>query len=376
MTGEAFTSREHAWMARALDLARKGVWTTRPNPRVGCVLVRDEDVVGEGWHMRAGEPHAEINALREAGARASGATAFVSLEPCSHHGRTPPCADALVAAGVADVVVAMEDPNPRVAGEGLARLAAAGIRVRAGLMAAEAEAINAGFVSRMRRGRPWVRVKLAATMDGRTAMASGESRWITDAEARRDVHRLRAASCAIVTGIGTVRADDPSLNVRDVDDPEAVPPPLRVVLDSKLNMSPHAAMLALPGRVLVVTTADPDGRRKALEQAGADVRQVGAGPDGRVDLHAVVALLVEREINEVLVEAGPVLAGALLRAGLVDELVLYQAPRFIGHEGRPLLWMPGLERLDQGIRLEWTDVRRVGRDLRLTARPLSDGDAD
>lgn len=360
-------------MARALQLARKGLWTTRPNPRVGCVLVRDGRIVGEGLHLRAGEAHAEIQALRTAGEQARGATAFVTLEPCSHYGRTPPCADALQEAGVAGVVAAMEDPNPKVAGQGLARLAAAGIRVRAGLLAEEAEALNIGFVTRMRRGRPWVRVKLAASLDGRTAMASGESRWITGADARRDVHRLRARSCAIVTGIGTVLADDPSLTVRDVADASGVPAPLRVVLDSGLNMSPGAAMFGLPGNVLVLTAVDAPARRQALVQAGADVVRVEAGADGRLRLAAVLALLAEREINEVLVEAGPVLAGAFLQAGLTDELVLYQAPQLIGHAARPLLHLSGLDRLAQRVALELTDVRQVGNDLRLTARPRLHG---
>ncbi|MEX0870268.1 MAG: bifunctional diaminohydroxyphosphoribosylaminopyrimidine deaminase/5-amino-6-(5-phosphoribosylamino)uracil reductase RibD [Aquisalimonadaceae bacterium] len=373
MTAQRFTAAEHAWMARALELARKGLWTTRPNPRVGCVLVRDGRIVGEGWHARAGEPHAEIHALRAAGADARGATAFVTLEPCSHHGRTPPCADALLEAGVSGVVAAMEDPNPKVAGQGLARLAAAGMNARSGLLAEQAEAVNVGFVSRMRRGRPWVRVKLAASLDGRTAMASGESRWITGDDARRDVHRLRAGSCAIVTGIGTVLADDPSLSVRDVAEADQVPPPLRVVLDSGLKMPAAAAMFALPGSIVVVTASEDAERVHALERAGAEVVRVGSGAAGGVDLNAVLALLAAREINDVLVEAGPVLAGAMLQAGLADELVLYQAPLFIGDAARPLVHLPGLDRLAQGIGLELIDVRRIGRDLRLTARPAERG---
>ncbi len=363
---------DHGWMARALRLARRGLYTTDPNPRVGCVLVDGGRVVGEGWHARAGEPHAEVHALRAAGERARGATAYVTLEPCSHHGRTPPCADALAEAGVARVVAAMTDPNPLVAGEGLERLRAVGIEVESGVLQAQAEALNPGFVSRMRRGRPWLRCKLAMSLDGRTAMASGESRWITGAAARADVQRLRARSSAILTGIGTVLADDPSLNVRLSADAlygvEPVRQPLRVVLDTRLQMPASARLLGLEGETLVLTANQDVAARAALEAAGAEVVQVAAR-DGRLDLRAVLALLAQREINEVLVESGPTLAGALLGAGLIDELVVYMAPHVMGDAARGLFRLPGLDRMADRIALEWADVRRVGTDLRLTLVP-------
>ena len=349
------------WMAHALRLARRGLYTTDPNPRVGCVLVRDDVLVGEGWHQRAGEPHAEIHALRAAGARARGATAYVTLEPCCHQGRTPPCSRALIEAGVARVVAAMEDPNPRVAGQGLAQLQAAGIETAVGVLADAAGALNPGFVQRMRRGRPWVRCKLAMSLDGRTAMASGESQWITGAAARADVHRLRARSSAMLTGIGTVLADDPSLTAR-LPAAEAVLQPLRVVLDPALRMPPSARMLALPGGTLVLT------RDAGSDRARAEVAAVPAGPGG-LDLAAVLELLGHREINEVMVEAGATLAGALLGQGLVDELVLYLAPHVMGDGARGLFHLPGLAAMRDRIELEITDLRAVGRDWRITARP-------
>ena len=366
---------DHAWMARALQLARRGLYSTDPNPRVGCVLVRDGELVAEGWHARAGEPHAEIHALRAAGERARGATAYVTLEPCSHHGRTPPCADALIEAGVARVVAAMPDPNPLVAGEGLERLRAAGIEVASGVLQAQAEALNPGFVSRMRRGRPWLRCKLAMSLDGRTAMASGESRWITGAAARADVQRLRARSSAILTGIGTALADDPSLNVRlaagELYGVAPVRQPLRVVLDSGLRLPPTARMLGLAGDTLVLTANQDAAARAALEAAGAEVGYVSA-TDGSLDLHAVLALLAQREINEVLVESGPTLAGALLDAGLIDELVVYMAPHVMGDAARGLFHLPGLERMEDRIGLELVDLRRVGTDVRMTLVPGTD----
>lgn len=360
-----------AWMARALRLAERGLYTTDPNPRVGCVLVKDGEVIGEGWHARAGEPHAEVHAIREAGERARGATAYVTLEPCNHHGRTPPCSEALVAAGVARVVAAMEDPNPRVAGSGLARLREAGIEVRENVLAAQAEAVNPGFCKRMRTGLPWVRVKLAMSLDGRTAMASGESRWITGDAARADVQRLRARSSAIVTGIGTVLADDPSLNVRlAADELAGVAPvrqPLRVVLDSRLRMSATARMLGLEGDTLVFACREDDSAARALREAGAEVTVVDG--DGRPSPEAVLRELGRRECNEVLVETGPTLAGAFVSVGLVDELVVYLAPHLMGDNGRGLLSLPGLERMEQRIELEFREVRAVGRDWRITAVP-------
>ncbi|MEJ2481478.1 MAG: bifunctional diaminohydroxyphosphoribosylaminopyrimidine deaminase/5-amino-6-(5-phosphoribosylamino)uracil reductase RibD, partial [Acidihalobacter sp.] len=321
-----FSASDSAHMARALQLARRGLYTTHPNPRVGCVVVRDGEVVGEGWHERTGEPHAEVHALRAAGEGARGAIAYVTLEPCSHYGRTPPCSDALLEAGVARVVVAMRDPNPRVAGQGLARLAAAGVETASGLMEAEARALNPGFISRMERGRPWVRVKSAMSLDGRTAMASGESQWITGAEARADVQRWRAQADAVLTGSGTVLGDDPSLNVRlaaaDLGIEGDVRQPLRVVLDTKLSTPPGARMFGLPGKVLLFAAEGAVARRGALEASGAEICEVPADESG-LDLEAMLRELGAREINEVHVEAGARLSGALITAGLVDELVLY-----------------------------------------------------
>lgn len=363
------------YMARAIELARRGLYTTHPNPRVGCVLVRDGAVVGEGWHQRAGEPHAERLALADAGGNARGATAYVSLEPCSHHGRTPPCADGLIEAGVARVVAAMEDPNPLVAGQGMARLAAAGMETTIGVLEAEAAALNPGFIKRMTSGRPYVRCKLAMSLDGRTAMANGDSKWITGEDARRDVQRLRARSEAIVTGIGTVLADDPSMNVRlaAADLPGMAPDdsihqPLRVVLDSRLRMPPTARMLSLPGRTLVLTVAEDLDHGVALAEAGAEVLSLPGGVDA-LDLGAVLDELGRREINEVLIEAGPTLAGAALAAGVVDELVVYMAPHLMGDTGRGLFHLPGLEHMADRVPLTITDIRAVGGDWRITARP-------
>lgn len=361
-------------MARALELARRGRYTTHPNPRVGCVVVYEGEIVGEGYHRRAGEPHAEVLALREAGDRAQGAAVYVTLEPCSHFGRTPPCADALVEAGVARVVAAMTDPNPKVAGAGLARLAAAGIETQTGVLESEALALNAGFVSRMTRGRPWVRVKLAMSLDGRTAMASGESQWITGEAARADVQRQRAASDAILTAIGTVLGDRPSLNVRldsaALGIEEAVRQPLRVILDPALQTPVDLPMLGLEGETLVLTADDRVSHHAALVAAGAEVVAV-PGDACRLDLHAVMAELAVREINEVHVEAGAVLGGALMSEGLVDELVVYMAPCLMGGDARGLFHLPGLERMADRINLEITDVRAVGRDWRITARPVA-----
>ncbi len=350
------------WMARALQLAERGFYTTSPNPRVGCVLTKDGAVVGEGWHERAGQPHAEVHALRAAGAAARGATAYVTLEPCSHHGRTPPCADALIAAGVSRVVVAVQDPNPLVAGQGIARLRAAGIEVECGLMETSARELNIGFFSRMSRGLPWVRSKIAASLDGRTALANGTSKWITGEAARHDVQRWRARSCAVLTGVGTVLADDPQLNVRI----ETERQPLRVVLDSQLRMSPAARILR-DGRTLVYTASTDESKRSALQAAGAEVVAM-PNEHAQVDLPGVMRDLARRGINEVLVEAGRTLNGALFKAGLVDELVLYLAPQLLGDAARGMADLGELVRLDQRISLAWQDVRHVGDDLRITAR--------
>ena len=370
------TAQDSQWMARAIRLAERGLYTTSPNPRVGCVLVKGDAVAGEGWHQRAGEPHAEVHALREAGDAARGATAYVTLEPCSHHGRTPPCVEALIEAGVARVVVAAQDPNPQVAGAGIARLRAAGIAVDGGLMEAAAHDLNIGFFARMTRGTPWLRSKIAMSLDGRTALNNGKSQWITGAAARRDVQHWRARSCAVLTGINTVLADDARLNVREI---ESSRQPLRVVLDSGLQIPLSARMLQpLPspaggrgaggeGRVLIYTAAQHAEKSTMLRDLGAEVVML---PDaaGRVDLVAVLRDLAQRGCNEVLVEAGSTLNGALLRAGLVDELLLYLAPQLLGDAARGVAQLGELTGLEQRVNLKWQDVRQVGEDLRILAR--------
>ncbi|HEY6095533.1 MAG TPA: bifunctional diaminohydroxyphosphoribosylaminopyrimidine deaminase/5-amino-6-(5-phosphoribosylamino)uracil reductase RibD [Gallionellaceae bacterium] len=357
------TPHDSQWMAQALQLAERGLYSTSPNPRVGCVLVKDGKQVGSGWHVKAGEPHAEVHALREAGAAAQGTTAYVTLEPCSHYGRTPPCADALMAAGVARVVVAMQDPNPLVAGQGIARLRAAGIVVDSGLMEAPARELNLGFVKRMTQGLPWLRSKIAMSLDGRTALHNGVSQWITGAEARRDGHRWRARSCAVLTGIDTVLADDAQLSVRDVGTPRQ---PLRVVLDSLLRL-PHTARILQGGKVLVYTASSDANKIAVLRQAGAEV-VVLAGARGQVDLPACLSDLAARGLNEVLVEAGRTLNGALLQAGLLDELIVYLAPQLLGDAARGMAALGELTALEQRVELAWQDVRQVGKDLRVIAR--------
>lgn len=358
------------YMARALELARKGRYSTHPNPRVGCVIVRDGQVVGEGWHVRAGEPHAEVHALRAAGELARGATAYVTLEPCSHHGRTPPCADALVNAGVARVVAAMQDPNPEVAGRGLQRLAQAGIDTHSGVLEAEARAINKGFLKRMEHGLPYVRVKLAMSLDGRTAMASGESQWITGPAARSAVQRLRAESSVVLTGADTVLADDARLTVRAAElglDPEQTAlamsrPPLRVLIDGRLRV-PLDAPFFKAGPVLVATCA-------AVEEQYANGPEclIVPGPDGQVDLHRLLLELAARGVNEVLVEAGPRLAGAFAQQGLVDEYQIFVAGKFLGSSARPLLdW--SLAQMSEAPLLKIIEMRAVGDDWRVTAIP-------
>jgi diaminohydroxyphosphoribosylaminopyrimidine deaminase/5-amino-6-(5-phosphoribosylamino)uracil reductase len=358
---------DHAFMARALALARRGLYSTDPNPRVGCVLARGEVTLGEGWHERAGSPHAEIHALQQAGAAARGATAYITLEPCCYHGRTPPCSAALIAAGVARVVVAMEDPNPLVAGQGLQALRTAGIEVSTGVLGAQAEQLNPGFVKRMRTGLPWVRVKLAQSLDGRTAMASGESQWITGPSARADVQRLRARSSAILTGIDTVLADDPALTVR-LDDLPVPRQPLRVILDSRLRMPPTARLLDLPGATRILTGSHDGARAVALQRERVAVMVLPLAGE-RLDLAAALRHLGELGMNEIQVEAGATLNGALLAAGLVDELVLYLAPHLMGDGARGLFHLPGLARMEQRVGLTIRDVRAVGSDWRITAVP-------
>lgn len=363
---EAFSADDFRFMARALRLAARGLLTTTPNPRVGCVLVKQGAIVGEGWHVRAGEAHAETLALQSAGAQAAGATAYVTLEPCSHHGRTPPCAEALVEARVARVVAATQDPNPQVAGSGLARLRAAGVQADAGLMEDAARELNIGFFARMTRGRPWMRVKIAASLDGRTALANGVSQWITGPDARRDGHRWRARSCAVMTGIGTLRDDDPRLTVRDV---ETSRQPLRIVVDSRLRIAPEAQIFE-GGGVLVATATDNTAKRREIEARGAEVLLL-PNPEHKVDLPALAAALAGRGLNEVLVESGINLNSALLRAGVVDELLLYLAPQMLGHRARGMLDLGELQALDRRLELDVRDVRMIGRDLRILARPVA-----
>ena len=369
-----FTAADHAFMQQALQLATRGLYTTTPNPRVGCVLVKDGVVIGEGWHEKAGQPHAEINALGSieaggttpakvgTGGTAQGATAYVTLEPCSHHGRTPPCADTLIKAGVTRVVAAMQDPNPLVGGQGLARLAAAGIAVESGLLEAEARELNIGFVSRMTRGRPWLRLKVAMSLDGKTALNNGVSQWITSPEARRDAHAWRARSCAVLTGFGTVKDDNPRLNVREVVTSRQ---PRPVVIDSRLEIPLDARLLE--GGALIFAAGHAAGKMADLATRGTEV-VVLPNADGKVDLAAMLMELGSRGINEVLVEAGTKLNGSLLKSGLVDELLIYQAPVLLGDKARGMADLPELVELAGARRLIITDRRMVGVDQRILAR--------
>lgn len=364
---------DEGYMARALELARRGRFTTHPNPNVGCVIVRDGEIVGEGFHYRAGEPHAEVHALRMAGDKARGATAYVTLEPCSHYGRTPPCCEALVAAGVSRVVTAMQDPNPQVAGRGLYHLQQAGVDVSHGLMNSEAEGLNRGFLKRMRTGFPWIQVKLGASLDGRTAMSSGESQWITSPQSRRDVQRLRAQSAAILSSSATVLADDPALTVRWQElgaDTQRIYPqsalrqPVRVIIDSHNRVTPAHQLISQPGQTwLARTTADTQPWPEAAEQLVLPEHK------GHLDLVALMMQLGQRQINSVWVEAGAQLSGALLQAGLVDELIVYMAPKLLGNDARGLCALPGLTMLADAPQLVFSQVRQVGPDLCLHLVP-------
>lgn len=364
---------DERYMARALELARRGRFTTTPNPNVGCVIVRDGQIVGEGWHQRAGEPHAEVHALRMAGDRARGATAYVTLEPCSHHGRTPPCCDALIAAGVKRVVAAMQDPNPQVAGRGLHGLHQAGIEVSHGLMMQEAEALNRGFLKRMRTGFPWIQLKLGASLDGRTAMASGESQWITSSAARRDVQRLRAQSSAILSSSATVLADNPSLTVRwsELDsesqrlvDEAELRQPVRVIVDSQNRVTPHHKLIEQSGETwLMRQQVDDRHWPETVTQIPVPLR------DSQLDLVALMMVLGQRQINSVWVEAGATFAGALIQAGLVDELIVYVAPKLLGNDARGLCQLAGLTQLADAPVFAFRDIRQVGDDVRLTLTP-------
>ena len=366
------------YMARAIKLAERGVYTTSPNPRVGCILVKNARVIGEGWHKKAGEGHAEVNALAACGAESKGATAYLTLEPCSHYGRTPPCCDALISAGVARVVIAMTDPNPLVAGRGIERLQHAGIEVLTGILEAEARALNPGFIKRMEQGLPLLRCKMAMSLDGRTAMASGESQWITGSAARRDVQRLRARSCAIVTGIDSILLDDSSLTVRaeelDLFDKElpaaqvvAQRQPLRVVVDSRLRIPLSAKILKQAGRTVVITANQHKNLQKVVQQRGVEVVCL-PGADGKVDLQKMLHYLADQQCNEVLLETGARLAGSALQAGLIDELYVYMAPKLLGSEARPLFNLP-LHNMDQQLAVRIRQIRAVGDDWCIEALP-------
>ncbi|WP_435594318.1 bifunctional diaminohydroxyphosphoribosylaminopyrimidine deaminase/5-amino-6-(5-phosphoribosylamino)uracil reductase RibD [Uliginosibacterium flavum] len=350
-------------MARALALAERGLNTTMPNPRVGCVIVRDEQIVGEGWHIRAGEPHAEVHALHAAGPLAHGATAYVTLEPCSHFGRTPPCSDALIQAGLKRVVVAMQDPNPLVAGRGLCRLREAGIEVVCGVLEARARSLNEGFISRMERGRPWLRIKSAASLDGRTALANGQSQWITSDAARADAQHWRARSCAILTGIGTVLADNPRLTVRGI---ACERQPLRVIVDSQLRTPLDAAVLDA-GHALIATAVTDAARFEPYRKLGVDVVSL-PDAEGLVDLPRLMQELGQRGLNEVLTEAGPLLNGALIAAGCADALLLYLAPSLLGNGARGMFALPEMDSLQQRQQLHIQEISPVGSDLRILAQ--------
>lgn len=370
----SFSVADRQYMARAIQLARQGLYTTSPNPRVGCVLVKNGQIVGEGFHLRAGEGHAEVNALAVAAGQAQGATAYVTLEPCSHYGRTPPCAEALTNAGVSRVVAAMVDPNPQVAGRGMAMLAEAGIETASGLLEAEARALNPGFIKRMEQGLPYLTLKAASSLDGRTAMQSGESQWITGPQARCQVQRLRARSCAVVTGVESILHDDSALTVREaelaLDNAAEIAKrqPLRVVLDSQLRTPLTAKILTQPGRTLIVYCDAPASRVDALAQTGAELVQLPALA-GRVDLPALLRYLADQQqCNEVLVETGATLAGAFIEQQLLDRLELFMAMKLLGSDARPLFDLP-LTRMAQQVPMTLLDSRQVGQDLWLSFQP-------
>lgn len=361
-------SRDVEYMQRAIRLARKGLYTADPNPCVGSVIVKDGEVIGEGWHQRAGEPHAEVNALEQAGDRAEGATVFITLEPCSHTGKTPPCADALIKAGVKKVVVAMVDPNPLVAGSGLKKLQDAHIETQSGLLGSQARELNPGFIKRMESGRPFVRVKLAMSLDGRTAMASGESQWISGESSRDDVQRLRAESSAIMTGIDTVLFDNPSMNVRlsaEQLDVGQVRQPIRIVLDSQFRMQADVKITSLEGKCIVYTTVNVDNTK----QYPCKIEKIDAR-DGQIDLQALMKDLAAKEINLLHVEAGSVLCGALLKNDLVDEIIIYMAPHIMGDSAKGLFHLPELEQMKDRVSLKVNDVRSIGNDIRITVQPV------
>ncbi len=362
----AFTSQDHLFMSSALQLAEQGLFTTRPNPRVGCVIVKDGKVIGEGAHLKAGEPHAEVFALRQAGDQASGATAYVTLEPCSHTGRTAPCSQALIDAGITKVIAAMQDPNPLVAGSGLAQLQTHGVEVASGLMQAQAEALNPGFIARMTRNMPYVRSKIAASLDGKTALNNGVSQWITSEAARMDVQHWRARSCAILTGVGTVLADNPSMTVRLVSEAEPPIQPVRIIVDSTLK-TPINAKILTGGNVLIAFAQDADNKSTALLAAGAELLCI-PNEQGKVCLKTLLAHLAAREINEVLCEGGEGLNGALLAQNLIDELLIYYAPKLMGGTSKNMFAMPAFTAMQQAVDLQILDVRHIGSDIRIRAK--------
>ena len=364
-----FSPFDERMMRRAIELAQLGRYSNQPNPRVGCVLTVGEQIVGEGWHRKSGEAHAEVRALEAAGDSARGATAYVTLEPHCFHGRTPPCTDALIRAGVKRVVCGMLDPNPKVSGAGVQQLLASGIAVETGLLGSEVRELNLGFEKRMTRGVPRVIVKIAMSLDGRVALANGVSKWITGEPARADVQHLRAAASAVLTGIETVMADDPQLNVRDPAIELFGCQPLRVVLDTRLRMAPAARILQGPGKALVFTAAEQLAQASGLEQAGAEVIGAALDADGHVDLQNVLAELGRRECNDVLVEAGPTLAGKFLQLGLADELIVYIAPIILGSEARAMALLPPLDRIEDVLRYTLHGTERIGADIKLILRP-------
>lgn len=355
-------------MSHALQLARRGLYTTHPNPRVGCVLVKDSVIIAEGWHQLTGGPHAEVNALNNATTGAQGADCYVTLEPCAHTGKTPPCVDALIEAGIHRVVIGAVDPNPKVSGKSIEKLDAAGIITESGLMENQSRALNKGFEMRMRSGRPYVRCKLAMSIDGRTALANGESKWITGKAARADVQHFRAQSSAIITGINTVLADDPGLNVRDIDTMGRQPS--RIILDRKLRIPGNAKLLDLPGETIVFTVYGCPDKERTMIKSGITVVRIDSSGEKDFLTGVMRYLALEKEINEILVESGPTLAGNLLQAGLIDELIVYTAPILLGHEAIGLLNLPGIKTMKDFVQLEFTDVRTIGQDLRITLKPV------
>jgi diaminohydroxyphosphoribosylaminopyrimidine deaminase / 5-amino-6-(5-phosphoribosylamino)uracil reductase len=359
-----FSIDDHIYMTRALQLAEQGLYSTQPNPRVGCVIVKDGKIIGEGAHLKAGEPHAEVFALRQAGDQSKGATLYVTLEPCSHTGRTPPCSQAVIDAGISKVIAAMLDPNPLVSGSGLAHLQAHNITVASGLMQAQAEALNLGFISRMTRNTPYIRSKIAASLDGKTALNNGASQWITSEPARLDVQHWRARSCAILTGIGTVLADNPSMTVRDI---KINRQPLRVIVDSQLQ-TPIDAKILQGGNVLIAFANDAHNQSTQLLNAGAELLCI-PNSDGKVCLETLLSHLAAHEINEVLVEAGEGLNGALLAQNLIDELLIYYAPKLMGSAAKGMFDVPALTAMNQAIDLQILDMRQIGVDIRLRAKP-------